>query len=141
MTTWRRLLLAAGVVALGLSLAACGGSSGGGSASPPTTPSTVQVRTSPATTPSQAIIAKDVRLFNCSAVKGGWSAGGTVKSWLTYSASYDITVFFTTSQSQNLDYGSTSVALKPGQVSLWSASASFAPPKTVHCVLTSVTTS
>ena len=64
-----------------------------------------------------------------------------MRSSLSHSATYDITVFFTSSVAENLDYGSTSVPLKPGQVKLWSVSAIFAAPKTVLCVLTSVTTS
>ncbi len=130
-----------GVAALGLSLTACGNNSSGGSASSPTTSSTVRVTTSPATAPSQASIRKDVHLLNCRAAKGGWSAGGTVQSPLSYSATFDITVFFTSSVAENLDYGSTSVPLKAGQIKLWSVNAIFAAPSTVLCVLTSVTTS
>ena len=130
MSTWRRLLTVSGVVALGLSLTACGNSS-----------STVRVTTSPATAPSQASVRKDVHLLNCGAAKGGWSAGGTVQSSLSHSATYDITVFFTSSQPENLDYGSTSVPLKAGEIKLWSVNAIFAAPSTVLCVLTSVTTS
>ncbi len=129
-----------GVVALGLSLTACGNNPTGGSASSPTTPSTVRVTTSPATAPSQASIRKDVHLLNCGATKGGWSAGGTVQSPLSHSATFDITVFFTSSVPENLDYGSTSVPLKAGQIKLWSVNAIFAAPSTVLCVLTSVTT-
>ena len=141
MIRWRRLSTVAGVAALGLSLAACGGNSGGGSATAPPTPSTVRVRTSPATTPSQPNVRTDVRLFNCAATKDGWSAGGTVTSSLSHAATYVITVFFTSSVAENLDYGSTTVPLKAGQFKLWSVSAIFAAPSTVRCVLTSVTTS
>jgi len=141
MSTWRRLLTVSGVVALGLSLTACGNNPSGGPASSPTTPSTVKVTTSPATAPSQASIRKDVHLINCGAAKGGWSAGGTVQSPLSHSATFDITVFFTSSVAENLDYGSTSVPLKAGQIKLWSVNAIFAAPSTVLCVLTSVTTS
>jgi ABC-type glycerol-3-phosphate transport system substrate-binding protein len=138
--TGRRPLAVAGMVAVGLSLAACSGNSSQGAA-PPTTPTTVKVTTSPATAPSQASIRKDVQLFNCAAAKNGWSAGGTVESSLNHPATYDITVFFTSSAPENLDYGSTSVPLKPGQVKLWSVNAIFAAPSTVLCVLTSVSTS
>jgi hypothetical protein len=141
MSTWRRLLTLSGVLALGLSLTACGNNSSGRSASSPTAPSTIRVTTSPATAPSQASIRKDVHLINCGATKSGWSAGGTVQSSLSQSATFDITVFFTSSVAENLDYGSTSVPLKAGQIKLWSVNAIFAAPSTVLCVLTSVTTS
>ena len=139
MIRWQRLLSTGGVVALGLSLAACSGHPSGGSASAPRTPSTVRVTTSPATTPSPGEIRKDVHLINCGATKGGWSAGGTVQSSLSHTATYVITVFFTSSAAENLDYASTSVPLKAGQVKLWSVTAIFAAPSTVHCVLTTVT--
>jgi len=80
-------------------------------------------------------------LLNCGAAKGGWSAGGTVQNRLSHSATFDITVFFTSSVPENLDYGSTSVPLKAGQIKLWSVNAILAAPSTVLCVLTSVTTS
>jgi hypothetical protein len=134
--TQRRLLA---MVAVGLSLAACSGNSSEGAA-PPTTRTTVRVTTSAATAPSQASIRKDVHLVNCAAAKNGWSAGGTVQSSLNHRVTYDITVFFTSSVAENLDYGSTSVQLKPGQVKLWSVNAIFAAPSTVLCVLTSVST-
>ena len=126
-------------MALGLSLAACGGNSDPGRSSSPPTPSTVRVTTSPATTPGHSIF-KDVHLLNCAANKHGWSAGGTVQDSLSHAATYVITVFFTSSVAENLDYGSTSVRLKAGQITLWSVSAVFAAPTTVRCVLTTVTT-
>jgi hypothetical protein len=140
MSTWRRLLTVSGVVALGLPLAACGNDSIGGSASSSTT-STGATSAVHETAPSQASVRKDVHLLNCGAAKGGWSAGGTVQSSLSHSATFDITVFFTSSVAENLDYGSTSVPLKAGQFKLWSVNAIFAAPSTVLCVLTSVTTS
>ncbi len=64
-----------------------------------------------------------------------------MQSSLSHSATYEITVFFTTSQSENLDYAATSVPLKAGQAKLWSVKATFAAPRTVLCVLTTVTAS
>ena len=62
-----------------------------------------------------------------------------MQSSLSHTATYIITVFFTSSASENLDYASTSVPLKTGQAKLWSVDAIFAAPSTVHCVLTTVT--
>ena len=139
MIWWQRLLSTGGVVALGISMAACSGHPSGGSVSESRTSSTFRVTTSPATTPNPGEIRKDVHLINCGATRGGWSAGGTVQSSLSHTATYIITVFFTSSASENLDYASTSVPLKTGQAKLWSVDAIFAAPSTVHCVLTTVT--
>jgi hypothetical protein len=130
---WRRLVTAASVVALGLSFTACGSSKP--SASSTSTTSGVTVPTTvPLNVPNQVKLHDDVDMVNCGATKGGWSAGGTAKSSLRRSATYLITVFFTSSQATDLAYGSTSVHLAAGQSKLWSVQAAFDAPSVLRGV-------
>jgi hypothetical protein len=129
------------VAALGLSLAACGNSPSGNSAA--TTSSTAHGATTsfPEKVSNQVGVRKDVDLRNCASTHGGWSAGGTVRNTLGHDATYEITVFFTSSMAQDLAYATTSVPVSAGKSSLWSVTASFAAPSTVLCVLRGVSTS
>jgi hypothetical protein len=92
----------------------------------------------PTNVPDQDRVRPDVRLINCTPTTGGWTAGGTVRNSLRRSATYHITVFFTSSQATDLAYATTSVPLKAGQAELWSASATFTAPAGVLCVLRGV---
>ena len=80
-------------------------------------------------------------MVNCGPAQGGWSAGGTVKNSLGHSATYDITVYFTSSQATDLSYASTLVPVDPDQSKLWSVKATFTAPSTVLCVLRGVAAS
>ena len=148
MSRWRRLTASSAVAILGASLAACSGGSNSNSASPSTTTSTAAagttsstvsgVTTIPQKVPNQVHVRKDVTMVNCGATPDGWSAGGTVKNTAGHSATYHITVFFTSDQATDLAFASTSVAVNGGQTKLWSVAASFAAPTTVLCVLRGV---
>lgn len=134
MFTVRRLPALASVCALGLSVAACG-NSGNGSA----TSTTVRSGTSiPDHVANQDAVRKDVTIGSCSAAPGGWSAGGTIKNTLGHDATYQITIFFTSTAATDLTYGETSTAVSAGKSGSWTVTAKFAAPATVECVLRGV---
>jgi hypothetical protein len=95
----------------------------------------------PTSVPNQVSVRKDVQLLHCGATKGGWSAGGTVKNSLGHTATYQITIFFTSNQATDLAFAKTSVSLGAGQSKLWSTQATFAAPAQVLCVLRGVAAS
>jgi hypothetical protein len=141
MIIWRRRLSAVVAIgALGLALSACS-SSNSPSASQTTTTNSKTSGTVPVSVPNQDNVRKDVDMVNCGPAQGGWSAGGTVKNSLGHAATYDITVYFTSSQATDLSYASTSVPVNTGQSKLWSVKATFTAPSTVLCVLRGVAAS
>jgi hypothetical protein len=82
---------------------------------------------------------KSVALINCDRVTGGWSAGGVANDPSQDSASYLITIAFTTEGGKRLASGTTSAIVVPGKASLWSTTATFTAPGKVRCVLQKVT--
>ena len=78
--------------------------------------------------PNQDSVRKDVQLLNCGSTKGGWSAGGTVRNTLGHDTTFDITVFFTSTEAMDLASAATSVPLNAHQSKLWSVKATFAAP-------------
>ena len=137
MFTVRRLLALAAVCVLGLSVAACG-NSGNGSATATTSQSGTSV---PNSVPNQDSVRSDVTMSKCAPVHGGWSAGGTIKNTLGHDATYQITVFFTSAQASDLAYAATSATVNAHQNGTWTATATFAAPSTVRCVLRGVAAS
>lgn len=135
--TVRRLLALASVCALGVSVAACG-NSGNGSATTTTSHSGTSI---PDRVPNQDSVRRDVTIGTCSAVPGGWSAGGTIKNTLGHDATYEITIFFTSAAATDLAYGATSTAVSAGKSAPWTVTAKFAAPSTVQCVLRGVSAS
>jgi hypothetical protein len=91
--------------------------------------------------PGAAALRADVRLINCGATPGGWSAGGTVRNPSTQQATYHITVSFTSPSGASLASSTAAVPLSAGGSNLWSTSATFTAPSSVRCVLSGVTTS
>ena len=138
MAMWKRLSAVLVVSALGVSLAACSGSNNPSSS---TTTTKAVPGSVPNNVPNQVRVRKDVQMINCGSSSGGWSAGGTIKNTLGHDATYNITVFFTSTQATDLAYGSTSVPVSSGQTKLWSVKSSFAAPAQVLCVLRGVATS
>lgn len=140
---WTRAVTS--VLVAGVCLAACS-SSGKPSTSATTTPPTLPPSVSkdtvvPMSVPNQPSVRKDVKLFNCSKSTGGWSAGGTIDNTQGKTATYDITVFFTSTGYTDLASANTSVTVDAGKQSLWNANAAFAAPGTVLCVLRGVSAS
>lgn len=143
------------------SLAACSGSP---KATPSTTTSTSRTSSTTATAtatasatsgqgkaPSAAIptsVANDVTArrhatldrSQCTAVPGGWHAGGTVTNAGRTPTAYRLTVFFTSSHATVLSYAQTTVKVDAGKTEKWSVSSTFAAPKSVICVLRGVAT-
>lgn len=76
----------------------------------------------------------------CTAVRGGWHAGGTVTNTGRTPTAYRLTVFFTSSHATVLSYAQTTVRADAGKTEKWSVSSTFAAPKSVICVLRGVAT-
>lgn len=134
----------AAVLGAGLCLAACSNSGNPSSSATTTTttrPHTTNDTVVPISVPNQDSVRKDVNILNCSASSGGWSAGGSVHNTLGKQATFDITVFFTSTADTDLAYATTSVTVPAGKGSLWNAKATFAAPTSVLCVLRGVSTS
>ena len=92
----------------------------------------------PSAKTTTSIAPKSVNLFNCNRTSDGWSAGGVAVNQGTRTATYRITVAFTSTARRPLATASTTVTLRPGNNTLWSVQSTFAPPKHVDCVLTHV---
>jgi hypothetical protein len=94
------------------------------------------------TTPTSALnqdeAQNDVVMPDCGAAADGWSAGGTVTDSLGRSATYQITVNFTTAQGEELAYATTTVKTSPGRTQAWYVRAMFSPPAVVQCALKTV---
>jgi hypothetical protein len=132
------------VLVAGMCLAACSNSSGPSSSATTTTttaPYTSKDTIVPMSVPNQPSVRKDVRLLNCAQSSGGWSAGGAVANTLGKSATYTITVFFTSAQATDLAYATTKVTVEDGKNALWSTKATFAAPAGTLCVLRGVAAS
>lgn len=141
MSMWGRLLAVSAVAAGGLTVAACSSNGNSNSSSTTTSTTTGGTTTIPEKVPNQVSVRKDVQIINCNATQGGWSAGGTVKNTLGRSATYHITIFFTSTQAADLAYAMTSVPVNAGQTKLWSVATSFTAPSSVLCVLRGVSAS
>lgn len=81
---------------------------------------------------------KHVTLTSCAALPGGWRAGGTATNPGRASVRYTITVFFTTTTATVLDYATTTVTVPAGGHTGWQATAHFAAPDKLRCVLRGV---
>jgi hypothetical protein len=81
---------------------------------------------------------KAVAIASCAPSDGGWSASGTAQNSGTSAETYNITIFFTTTQATTLDYATTSVKVSPGKTEKWTATVKFSAPKDVLCVLRGV---
>jgi hypothetical protein len=138
---WARRV--ASVLAAGLCLAACSNSGKPSSSSTTATtrPAIASETIVPASVPNQDKVRKNVTMSNCAASPGGWSAGGTVHNTLDKTATYSITVFFTSTGYTDLAYAVTKVPLDAGKSTIWSVKATFAAPSSVLCVLRGVAAS
>jgi hypothetical protein len=81
---------------------------------------------------------KAIAITACAAISGGWSASGTATNDSLVTATYAITIFFTTAQATVLDYATTTVKVAAGKSQKWSAAALFTAPKGMRCVLRGV---
>ena len=81
---------------------------------------------------------KAVTLAGCTAMPGGWKATGTARNTGAKTASYTITIFFTTSKATVQSYASTKVQVAPGASKAWSAAGKFPAAKGTLCVLRGV---
>lgn len=77
---------------------------------------------------------------DCTAMPGGWQAGGTATNSGTGPTTFSITVFFTTTHATVLSYAQTKVRVDAGKSQKWSLESKFAAPKSVLCVLRGVAT-
>lgn len=147
-TSARGLLAATTAAALSLALSSCGTSRGSSGPSTATssgysgaTRATVSVSGSGQShVPNQVAARRDVKLINCGGENGGWSAGGTLKNSLDHSATYLITVVFTSPNGIHLASATLSVPVRSGESRLWSVAANFTTPNVVRCVLQGVAT-
>ncbi|MGL5928056.1 MAG: hypothetical protein ACRCY8_03885 [Dermatophilaceae bacterium] len=119
---------------------ACSGGEQDASPGPSQTTSAPVVRVTP---PAENIVnepaaRKDVTQQGCKATEGGWGASGTVRNSTKKEAAYTIVVSFTNSKSTVLARGTQKLKVAPGKSAKWSASAKFAAPKDVVCVLRGV---
>lgn len=95
----------------------------------------VASKTTSSTTRAAASTSPIVNLVNCAPVAGGWSSGGLVVNRSNRTASYGITVFFTTAAGKRLASASTVGSLAAGKFGFWEVSASFRAPANVDCEL------
>jgi hypothetical protein len=92
----------------------------------------------PTTVANDADKHKQVALKGCSSTPDGAAAAGTVHNTGSKSASYDITVFFTSISATAVNYATATVTVKPGASADFTARRAFAPPDQVLCVLAGV---
>ena len=140
MVAWRRPSAIVAVAALGMSLSACSSSSTSIGVVIDDHDHQDRAEERSGNVPNQDSVRKDVQLLNCGSTKGGWSAGGTVRNTLGHDTTFDITVFFTSTEAMDLASAATSVPLNAHQSKLWSVKGTFAAPAQVLCVLRGVAT-
>ncbi len=95
----------------------------------------------PSKVPNAVADRKYVTMSSCSAATGGGTAGGEIKSGLSKSSDYRITVFFIDKQATVIGYGHTSVSAKPGVKTAWHLTAKFTTAPGTSCVLRGVAAS
>jgi hypothetical protein len=102
-------------------------------------PSSVKQDTKvPTKVPNKPASRKNVTMETCAGTGDGWKAAGTVRNPGSSSATYTITVFFSTTSATVLAHGDTKVKVAPGKSAAWSVSPKFSAPKKVLCVLRGV---
>jgi hypothetical protein len=130
------------VFVAGIGLAACSNSGHPSTTASTTTTTSVSHDTVvPLSVPNEVSVRKDVDLLTCNQSSGGWSAGGAVRNTLGKAVTFTITVFFTSAQSTDLAYATTTVSVDTGKNALWNVKATFAAPAGVLCVLRGVSAS
>ncbi len=87
--------------------------------------------------PNSVAARKAVTLAGCTATSAGGLAAGAVTAART--ATYTVTVFFTTRGATVIGYATTSVRATPGKAVPWRASGHFRAPHGMTCVLRGVT--
>lgn len=92
----------------------------------------------PKTVPNEPNLRPDVSLTTCTAVPGGWKAGGTASNPGKSTASYLITIYFTDLEATVVGYAQTKVMVAAGKTGQWSASSKFTAPAKTLCVLSGV---
>jgi hypothetical protein len=117
-----KVAIASGALAAVLATAGCTSSGGG------THPTPSKDATSTPTTPSAALPSTSV----------GWAASGTARNPSKSSASYRITVFFTTDHATVIGHASTTVTVPGGASHPWTVAATFHPASPTRCVLRGV---
>jgi hypothetical protein len=95
-------------------------------------------RSVPAKVPNSMAARRSVTVDGCHSANGGWQASGTVKHGSGSTASYKITVFFTTSGATVIGYGDTVVQVAAGQTKPWTVRGRFDAPPGTLCVLRGV---
>ncbi|MCL2781893.1 MAG: hypothetical protein FWD74_10505 [Actinomycetia bacterium] len=76
---------------------------------------------------------KNVTQTSCKAIPGGWSAAGTVKNPGKAEATYQITVYFTTTSATVLGGDTTTVKVKAGGTAQWEVKATFPAQPQMRC--------
>jgi hypothetical protein len=92
----------------------------------------------PTSVPNNEVKRQLVTITSCAAVAGGWSASGTAANPGRTTASYAITIFFTTAYNTVLDFATASVSVAPGKTAKWVASKKFSAVTQLVCVLRGV---
>jgi hypothetical protein len=94
----------------------------------------------PPSVPNDKAARKDVLMPECSATKGGWSAGGVAKNPTASTTTFIITVFFANPSASDLDYAQTTITVPAPGAQFWLVKATFHAPSRVDCILEGVAT-
>jgi hypothetical protein len=92
----------------------------------------------PTSVPNDPTLRNNVTLSSCASTSVGWAASGTARNPSKSSASYRITVFFTTDHATVIGHASTTVTVPGGASHPWTVAATFHPASPTRCVLRGV---
>jgi hypothetical protein len=105
---------------------------------PPTSLPTYRQYPVPSSVRDVAAKRKQVRIDSCASTGSRATATGTIHNSGPKSASYDITVFFTSSTATAVNYATASVTVGAGAAASFTAERAFAAPGALLCVLAGV---
>lgn len=89
----------------------------------------------PAGVPNDRVDRLNVSLTTCQNTTLGWRAGGSIRNSTKAPATYQVTVFFTTTEGTVLSFGDTRVDVPAAASQEWSIESSFVAPESTLCVL------
>jgi hypothetical protein len=101
-------------------------------------PGVVGLTKVPTAVPNKPTLRNNVSLSSCASAHGGWAASGTARNPSKSSASYRITVFFTTDHATVIGQAATTVQVAAGASSPWIVTGAFHPASPTLCVLRGV---
>jgi hypothetical protein len=101
-------------------------------------PTSLKAAVLPTKIENQPAVRKSVVQTSCAAIPGGWSAKGTATNDAKKTATYKITVYFTTTHATTLNFATTTVKVPAGKTVKWAADKKFKAEPQMLCPMPGV---